>query len=440
MNEKSPIFPTSPSPNGSRGSIRRRKPGKTIFVAQPAPTRRLFGRKPANGNIPGNISPLIEVDSERIKGAFKEGASNSYHYALDVLGTSFWLLKRPLALFVFLCILGLLFNRLSRLLKPVLAPVCWIPGISSSALCRFPDSRNLPKWADYSKLMDVESSTFEQLLDESVGGSGLSLEIKKAEMATSDLVTLVKYSNLKSRDLLAKSLEDFVSDARKSGKGLQKLSSKIGGAVDSILAVNDHALHTIEAYTAKPKGVYGVIVSALTSEQKTKEIVTKTFQDAMAVLSTQMERIIMEAEVSLINLDRLEQRMQTLHELVHREDNTLQIEKAELLAQLWTILGGNRRQLRGVEGHLYLLKNLGQYRKRALAHVSAALHTLQGMQEDMEDLRERVAAPELTGDRVPLEVHMKSIKMGLDRITEQRDRAQIRQEETVRRLLGPNDD
>ena len=89
-----------------------------------------------------------------------------------------------------------------------------------------------PRWADYPKLVDTQSATFEQLLHESISGSGLSLEIKKAEIATSDLVTLVRVSNLKSKAMLADSLSDFVDDAKKTGRDLQKLTSKIGGAVD----------------------------------------------------------------------------------------------------------------------------------------------------------------------------------------------------------------
>lgn len=115
--------------------------------------------------------------------------------------------------------------------------MCIIPGISSSAFCRSGRSQSNrqqgpPQWADYPKLVDVQSATFEQLLDESVGGSGLALEIKKAEMATTDLGTLVRVSNLKSRDMIAETLREFVEDAKKTGRGLQKLSSKVGGAVD----------------------------------------------------------------------------------------------------------------------------------------------------------------------------------------------------------------
>jgi len=126
----------------------------------------------------------------------------------------------------------------NQTLRTAFAPLCVVPGISNLALCRSSSTRHdqrPPQWADYPKLVDVQSATFEQLLDESVGGSGLALEIKKAEMATVDLSTLVRVSNLKSRDLIAKSLTDFVEDAKKTGRGLQKLSSKVGGAVDGLV-------------------------------------------------------------------------------------------------------------------------------------------------------------------------------------------------------------
>ena len=96
------------------------------------------------------------------------------------------------------------------------------------ALHRQPTAKVDP-WRE---LIEVQSKTFDQLLDESAGGSALSLEVKKAEMATTDLATLVRHSNLKARDMLASSLKEFVDDARKTGRGLQKMSAKVGGAVD----------------------------------------------------------------------------------------------------------------------------------------------------------------------------------------------------------------
>ena len=120
--------------------------------------------------------------------------------------------------------------------------------------------------------------------------------------------------------------------------------------------------------------------------------------------------------------------------------STISAAKEELLAELWTVLGGNKKKLRGLNQHQFLLRNIGAYRARAAAHVAAALQALEGMSEDMEDLRERVTAPELIGDKIPVEVHMKSIKAGLERLQQGRTRAQEREEETVRRLLGVDED
>ena len=92
-----------------------------------------------------------------------------------------------------------------------------------------------------------------------------------------------------------------------------------------------------------------------------------------------------------------------------------------------------------LDGHLYVLRNIGQYRTRALAHVAAAMSTLQSMSEDMEDLRERVAAPELVGDRIPVEVHMRSIKAGLDRLSEKRYQVKEREQATIKEILGSED-
>ena len=201
------------------------------------------------------------------------------------------------------------------------------------------------------------------------------------------------------------------------------------------MAVNDYALHTIEAAQSKPSWLSMGGLIHWSRPQPTNEIVTKTFTEAMSVLSSAMERLILEAEANLGNLNNLEERLLTLHEIVSREDSTLSSAKAELLSELWTKLGGNRKALRNFESHLVLLKNLGMYRRKALTHVVAALQTLQGMSSDMEDIRERVAAPELTGSKIPVEVHMKSIKGGLERLKEGRNRARRLEEEAMRRVL-----
>lgn len=227
--ERSPLSPSpAPSSISSRDSSIRKRRGKTQFIARPAPARRALVKLRSSRE---TSSPLVEIDSDRVKDAIATGTSKSFHYTLDVFSNAMGFLRYPFAILFALWILAFVLTKVTATIRSVFTPLCWVPGFSSSSLCYVGDTK-VPRWADYPKLVDVQSSTFEQLLDESIGGSGLSLEVKKAEMATSDLVTLVKVSDLKSRDMMARTLQDFVSDAKLTGRGLQKLSSKIGGAVD----------------------------------------------------------------------------------------------------------------------------------------------------------------------------------------------------------------
>ncbi|TCD66445.1 hypothetical protein EIP91_001382 [Steccherinum ochraceum] len=216
-------------------------------------------------------------------------------------------------------------------------------------------------------------------------------------------------------------------------------STQHSATLDNILAVNDHALHAIEGSDSKSPSALSVFWPFSTAPA-TREVIREAFVDAMGTLSNQMARVVLEAEASIIGLNDLEERLQTLHDIVTREDGSISAEKDEVLAQLWTKVGGNRRVLKGLDGHLFLLKGVGGYRERARAHVVAALHAVQGMSEDMEDMRERVSAPELTGEHIPVEVHIKSIKAGLERLTQKRLRAQEREEEAVRKVLGIEDE
>ena len=187
-----------------------------------------------------------ELQPTAIRDAMVEGALDGTiftgRYALDVFSTAIHLLRWPLSIFLFLwflsLILSLMFGYVSQTVRDAFQPLCIVPGISKSPMCRVDNDLNnttpkfVPQWADYPKLVEVQSKTFEQLLEQSVGGPALSLEIKKAEMATSDLVTRVRISDLKAKDSLVESLGEFLEDARKTGRGLHKLTAKIGGAVD----------------------------------------------------------------------------------------------------------------------------------------------------------------------------------------------------------------
>jgi hypothetical protein len=375
----------------------------------------------------------------------KEISILTIRYFWDVSSRAFHHSRYMLGFLLALWMVALITLQVSPTLWGAVSPVCYLPFISSSELCKtWRDAmpgKQAPQWADYPKMVDLQSKTFEQLMDESIGGSALSLEVKKAEMTISDLISFVRLSKLKAKDSLANTLIDFVLDAKKAGRGLQKLSSKFGGMVDRIMAVNDYALQKIDAAQIKPSPFYAALAPWTRKSRKkiTDKVVAETFGEAMDILSIDMERLIIEAEANIIALDTLEERLSTLHDIISREDLTLSSEKADLLAELWTILGLRRTDLRNFDQSLSLLKELKTYRQQALGRVVTALQTLQIMSADMEDLRERVAKPSIAGSAIPVEVHMKSIQFGLERLREGRIRSKELDEAAIRRVLSMND-
>lgn len=161
------------------------------------------------------------------------------NYVFEVLRFALVILHKPLSLILVGYLLAVMASNLQATVgttfSSALAPLCVLPGVSRVAFCHAPVRKSAaepPQRADYPRLEEIQSATFERLLDDSVGGAGLALEIKKAEMATNDLATLVRNSQLTSRERMAETLRAFVDDAKRTGRGLQKFSAKVAAAVD----------------------------------------------------------------------------------------------------------------------------------------------------------------------------------------------------------------
>ncbi|KAJ3887523.1 hypothetical protein GG344DRAFT_55565 [Lentinula edodes] len=334
---------------------------------------------------------------------------------------------------------------LLSIVNTLLIPLCAVPGLADFSLCsrdhKFDQNGHPlpPLWADFPRLMTAQSSTFEQLLDNSVGDSGLSLDIKKAEMAMSDLVVLVKFSKMTSKDVLGDALSTFAHDARRAGRGLQTLGSKVGGAVDLILAVNEYAiskLSSVPLISPSPSNFITQTLVPFKSASSMEKVFLHTYAESMNTLSTIIQRLILLAEVELDHLEKLEEHLSLIHEIVCREDSSISFAKAELLGELWTWLGGNQHKLKSYDAHLDLLRGIGGYRKKALVHVVSALQVLRALSNDMEDMRERMMMPELVGLQIPLEVQISSIQHGVERLRESRVLAKERDEGAIRKVAA----
>ena len=134
----------SPQKATSNASRRRRAPPRavtrTVFIASGGssprkPTSRSRNEKSKVEKSRETPPPL--VTREEIHSALTRGTRSSASYIFDVTASFFSLIKRFLAFFLFIYVLALIINALSASIRAVISPICYIPIISSSQLCRW---------------------------------------------------------------------------------------------------------------------------------------------------------------------------------------------------------------------------------------------------------------------------------------------------------------
>lgn len=89
------------------------------------------------------------------------------------------------------------------------------------------------------------------------------------------------------------------------------------------------------------------------------------------------------------------------------------------MAQLWTILGQNRREVAIFNEHRDLLADVARYRNLARDRVKGTVDQLYQLSEDLSELRDRVVRPVLVGGDgvIPLEVHLDSLRRGVEKLS-----------------------
>jgi hypothetical protein len=203
----------------------------------------------------------------------------------------------------------------------------------------------------------------------------------------------------------------------------------------SIMSTNEYARRAMQEAEENAPSPYSLRALIFRTGPTAQEVAVEAFTTAMNISKAALNGLILEAQISLQNLNVLGGHLYTIREVATREDLFVAAEKSELLARLWTKLGGNRKKLMDCEERLTLLKDLGDYRTQALTHVHSAMHTLALMDADTKDLRDMVATP--VDQRLPLHVHLENIQKGVQRLIW----GQVRGEDEVmtRRLgLGVN--
>ncbi|KDQ19120.1 hypothetical protein BOTBODRAFT_484396 [Botryobasidium botryosum FD-172 SS1] len=309
---------------------------------------------------------------------------------------------------------------------------------------------------DIPQLIQLQTG-FEGIV-ESSSGMTLAVDLKECEMAVRDLNTLVKVSDLGCKESLSGQLDSVTAQAKEIGLKLQRLGGRVGGAVDSIVAMDEYVLRSLGTINQKLISVgvsqdssfisriapfQSASALAVVVEQQKAELI-RVFDRALAHMQTHIKQLIFETDATAFELDRLEMTLDTVYEIVMRENRDIQ-SKEEMLSHIWDSLI-DKSKAAGYRWQRGLLDSISRYRKDALNRVTATAVQLRQLSTNLDVLRERVAAPGLVraqcadesdgGAGIPIEAYMWSVKEGVATLRDFRARGVQRENEVINRMVA----
>lgn len=219
--------------------------------------------------------------------------------------------------------------------------------------------------------------------------------------------------------------DGFIDTSKIASFDLQKFNSHVGHAVDKVLSTTrwtTRQLQDIESKAAS-QGAIGrafdnlmlpfLPVTAQTGDKVLDQYVAHTQEVQMEIT-----KLVSEAQALLLVLQNLEDRLDVINGIAGRDNEAIRAAKSEVLQSIWAMVGGHRGTISKMDAKMALLNNVEGYRKMAYDHVAQTILKLMEMSANLDDLRDRVMAPELSRETsvVPLSVHIENINRGVARL------------------------
>lgn len=434
-----------PTPPG----LRRRQGGA---VGSPVKQRRSREdeKRPADGQ---------RSFGDRMSASLPGALFDALGWVFGLVGLAFRYAQKPLAILLSLYLafggIIVLHNLATRSLYTALTPICRIPGAAWLDLPFCPDfglangdgeDREPP--IKFDSLMDVQDQ-LGRVVEKSVQGVPLPIEMKRSEASIRDLRTLVRYSTLQSKDELLLELDGFVGSVGTVSRDLQGFNARIGAAMDWVISMNrwtsrhlDSLEGTGERDDQGAGSLIGPWINRLFAPFQpavfTERHLVDTYVEHTSLISEKIAKLIDEAQTVLHTLSKAGEHMDAIYDFVARTEKSVQVRRAEILSTLWGLVGGNRSRVANLNSQLSLLKHIDAQRSDAVRQVTELIGDLEKIQAGLGDLRERVAEPGLIRGRaeVPLSVHIDTIDRGVQRLEAARSRIRAIENDRIQEVLA----
>ncbi|KAI5997559.1 hypothetical protein EDD15DRAFT_2364299 [Pisolithus albus] len=287
--------------------------------------------------------------------------------------------------------------------------------------------------------IQTQFSALEGLLYDASGVTPLVSALTESRLLVSDLASAVRASSLSSSTVLAEELVAISTDTKEASRNLQKLLAHVHGTVDmyvsshpllskihslmsmkSMLTVNDHLLNLlrnrISPFSVKAAYCYVIGNSLHSNECSSSNFhIAQAFDRVLFQFQHSLSVLILCAVEIQGNLDSVESRLEVVRDLVTMEASGLKDQKTDVLADILTVVGLNRRYILKLDGQIQALENISRYRTAAARYLAGTFSGLEQLQEVMELLRSLATGVGLI-EGMPLEALIDVLTVGIQRL------------------------
>ena len=427
---------------------------KESRLPQAAPASSTLRRRPKKAATQSKTSVHMESSesSSNLGTYMGRFAENTLIWILSIIGGALYALKRPLsfllAAYMFMGLLIIGQNILTSRLSAALSPICRVPGVSffASDFCASPihldlSGPDVPQ-PEFDELMNIQTK-FEDLLLQTGDDYAIPAFMKQSQLAMRDVREVVRFSQLRSKNELVFEFNGFIDAASQASWDLETFNSHVGRTVDKVLLTARWTQRALDDI-AGPNGTrssIGTFVSAVLAPfqpmKYTEDVVLDQYIKHSDAVQSEISDLLLEAQAVFALLRSLEETLDAIHGIAVRDTQYAEASRDEVLALLWTKLGGNSRQVNKFQSDLKTLKKISMYGQTAYTHIAAAVLKLQSMSAEIDQLKERLVSVDPIPGRpeIPLGIHLENIRLGVQRLEEARAYSRDRRTESSRQVM-----
>ncbi|KAL7939499.1 hypothetical protein V8C35DRAFT_10137 [Trichoderma chlorosporum] len=251
---------------------------------------------------------------------------------------------------------------------------------------------------DFTSLMEVQSG-FESVLDKSAYGLSMPLELKSSEMATRNLKSLLKETEVMAREDFILELNGYIEKVGRAGSDLQTFYIHIGSTVDSIININRWTLRHINSLSMEPEAPSLPLAIAWairplsflrTSEQAGNDrALLDKYSEHVSLVQDRLGKLLDEGKALLLLLHQSHSQLGVITEQAQQLPGAGAAKPDSLLSSIWAYIGSLIEEPRNFDEQIVLLKKVDSQYAKTISHLVGLIEELKDIQLYLGDLLNR---------------------------------------------------